>query len=46
MRPKETPETVGGWIWYIRMWKEAHPGRDVDHKALMQLYVRGVSYDA
>lgn len=43
---KPIQETVGHWVWYVRMWKEANPDKEVDYKALMAQYVRGETYDS
>lgn len=37
-------DTVGGWTWYVRMYKEVHQVEDVDYKALLQQYIKGVSH--
>lgn len=34
-------ETEGGWMEYVRLWREKHPDTSVDYKALLQQYIRG-----
>lgn len=41
----ESKEHVGGWTWYVRMYKEVHKVEDVDYKALLQQYIKGVSHE-
>lgn len=41
---KAAIETVGGWTWYIKMFKETHPEVVVDYKTLLQQYIKGIPY--
>jgi len=38
-------DTVGCWTWYVRMYKEVHKVEEVDYKALLQQYIKGVSHE-
>lgn len=35
-------ETIGGWMWYVRQFKEKHPTAIIDYKILLQQYMKGV----
>ena len=38
-------DAVGCWTWYVRMYKEVHKVEEVDYKALLQQYIKGVSHE-
>lgn len=40
----KTDCTEGGWIWWVRQYKLAHPDKvleECDYKTLLQKYMRG-----
>lgn len=38
-------ETEGGWMEYVRLWREKNPDGVVDYKALLQQYIKGIRHD-
>lgn len=42
---EKVTQTVGGWDWWIAQIKGAHPEKELDYKALMQQYIKGVKWE-
>lgn len=38
---KVVADTPGGWMLFVRAFKEKHPDAILDYKVLMQMYIRG-----
>lgn len=34
-------DTTGGWSWWVRTYKLAHPEETLDYKELMKQYIKG-----